>query len=70
MVKAIIEVSSVMGMRTVAEFVENKESFDLLKEIGIDFAQGYWIEEPKPIAEVFGSGKHSNGCALRVVTGN
>jgi diguanylate cyclase (GGDEF)-like protein/PAS domain S-box-containing protein len=70
MVKAIVQVSNVMGIRTVAEFVENKESFDLLREIGIDYAQGYWIEKPKPISEVFDIGKHSNGCTLRVVTSN
>ena len=70
MVKAITEVSSVMGIKTVAEFVENEESFELLKEIGIDYAQGYWIEKPKPIAEVFDIETRSNGCALRVVTSN
>lgn len=70
MVKAIAEVSGVMGIKTVAEFVENKESFDLLKEIGIDYAQGYWIEKPKPVSECFGIGEPSNGCFLSVVTNN
>lgn len=70
MVKAIAEVASVMGMKTVAEFVENKESFELLKEIGIDYAQGYWIEKPKPVSEIFDIGAHSNRCALRVVKSN
>jgi diguanylate cyclase (GGDEF)-like protein/PAS domain S-box-containing protein len=70
MVKAIAEVSRVMGIKTVAEFVENKESFDLLKEIGIDFAQGYWIEKPKPVSECLGAGETSNECLLSVVTNN
>jgi len=70
MVKAIAEVASVMGIKTVAEFVENKESFELLKEIGIDYAQGYWIEKPKPVSEIFDVEAHSNRCALRVVKSN
>jgi diguanylate cyclase (GGDEF)-like protein/PAS domain S-box-containing protein len=70
MVRAITEVTSVMGMETIAEFVENEESFDLLKEIGVDYAQGYWIEEPKPIADIFGFRERDNECPLRAVTGN
>jgi diguanylate cyclase (GGDEF)-like protein/PAS domain S-box-containing protein len=70
MVKAITEVASVMGMETIAEFVENEESFDLLKDIGVDYAQGYWIEEPKPISEVFGISSDADQCSLRVVSGS
>lgn len=52
MIKAINEIAVVMGMKTIAEFVENETIFNLLKEIGVDFAQGYWISEPKPIDEI------------------
>ena len=38
-----------MGMRTIAEFVENDETLELLREIGVDYAQGYGIDRPKPI---------------------
>jgi diguanylate cyclase (GGDEF)-like protein/PAS domain S-box-containing protein len=68
MVKAIAQVSTVMGMRTIAEFVENRESFDLLREMGIDYAQGYWIERPKPAAEVFGQEADAGARPLRLVT--
>lgn len=46
MVSSINEVAHLMGMKTVAEFVENKEIFACLKRIGIDYAQGYWIGKP------------------------
>ena len=68
MVKAIKQVSSVMGMKTVAEFVETKEGFDVLKEIGVDYVQGYWVEKPKPVSEVFRAAGNPDGCSLRVVT--
>ncbi|NOQ30130.1 MAG: EAL domain-containing protein [Helicobacteraceae bacterium] len=37
------------GIETVAEFVHSKEIFDIVNEIGIDYTQGYYISEPKPI---------------------
>ncbi|MFA5984101.1 MAG: EAL domain-containing protein [Methylococcaceae bacterium] len=49
MVKSINEVGHVLGKKTIAEFVENKEIFDLLKELGVDFAQGYGIGKPMPL---------------------
>ena len=33
-------------MKNVAEFVENKEIADLLREIGVDYAQGYYFGRP------------------------
>lgn len=49
MVKAIHNVGSVIGIKTIAEFVENQEIINILKEIGIDFVQGYAISKPYPI---------------------
>jgi EAL domain-containing protein (putative c-di-GMP-specific phosphodiesterase class I) len=48
-VKAIHEVSQAIGIKTIAEWVETKEVMDSLLEIGIDFAQGYYIGKPAPI---------------------
>lgn len=50
-VKAIVDVSKGMGIKTVAEFVENKEIIKLLKELNVDYAQGYGIGKPAPWAE-------------------
>ncbi|GAB4260086.1 MAG: hypothetical protein Kow0065_10290 [Methylomicrobium sp.] len=46
MVRSINEVGHVMGKKTIAEFVENERIFGLLKELGVDYAQGYGIGKP------------------------
>ncbi len=51
MVRSINEIGHVMGMRTIAEFVENDAILNKLKEIGVDFAQGYGIAKPEPFIE-------------------
>jgi len=49
MVDAINRIGQVMGIQTVAEFVENDEILLCLKDLGVDYAQGYGIERPKPL---------------------
>ena len=53
MVQAINEVGHVMGKKTIAEFVENNLILELLTKLGVDYAQGYGIGKPVPIAELF-----------------
>ena len=48
-VKAMNDMVHAMGMETVAEFVENSATLELLREAGVDFAQGYAIGVPMPI---------------------
>lgn len=48
-VRSINEVAKVMGMKTIAEFVENNEILDILKDIGVDYAQGYGIGKPERV---------------------
>ncbi len=45
-VKSINEIGHFMGKKTIAEFVENDEILEQLREIGVDYAQGYGIERP------------------------
>ena len=52
MVKSINEVGHVMGMQTIAEFVENDVIKGMLKEIGVNYAQGYGIGKPQPFYEL------------------
>ena len=52
MVSAIYQVGHSMGLRTVAEFVENMDIRDRLAEIGVDYVQGYGIKKPKPISQI------------------
>ena len=49
MVRSINEIGKVLGKRTTAEFVENDEILELLREIGVDRAQGYGISRPIPL---------------------
>ena len=53
LVSAIVEIARGLRIRTVAEFVEDRETFDLCRELGVDFAQGYYIGRPRPTSEVF-----------------
>ncbi|WP_426140790.1 EAL domain-containing protein [Pseudomonas sp. DWP3-1-2] len=46
MVEVINHIGHVMGKRTIAEFVETAEIEEALREIGVDFAQGFLIERP------------------------
>lgn len=50
MVKAISDISKSMGKRTVAEFIETPKLLDAVKDIGIDFGQGYHLGEPELIS--------------------
>ncbi|HEX2642037.1 MAG TPA: EAL domain-containing protein [Thermoanaerobaculia bacterium] len=38
-----------MGIRTIAESVENRATLEALREIGVDYAQGFGIARPEPL---------------------
>jgi diguanylate cyclase (GGDEF)-like protein len=46
MVKAMNEIAHALGKRTIAEFVEDEESFQCLQRLGVDYAQGYHLGRP------------------------
>ena len=48
MVKSINQIGHVMGMRTVAEFVEDGPTLEHLRILGVDYAQGFAIDRPAP----------------------
>lgn len=48
-VKTLIEIAQSLGKKTVAEFVESEAVLIILKEIGIDYAQGYYIGKPESL---------------------
>lgn len=45
-VKSIVNFANELGMQTVAEFVCDEDVYKKVKELGVDFAQGYYISEP------------------------
>jgi diguanylate cyclase (GGDEF)-like protein/PAS domain S-box-containing protein len=49
-IESITHVAHVMGIETVAEWVENEETLDILQDIGVDYAQGYYIRAPGPLS--------------------
>ena len=53
MVEAINHIGHVMGKSTVAEFVGDKATFDALRAMGVDYAQGYYIAAPIPLDKNF-----------------
>ena len=50
MVEAINNVGHVMGKQTIAEWVDSDRVIAALREIGVDFAQGYGVAKPRPFA--------------------
>jgi diguanylate cyclase (GGDEF)-like protein/PAS domain S-box-containing protein len=46
MVEAIHDIGHVMGLKTIAEWVENAETMQLLKEMDVDYVQGFWLAKP------------------------
>jgi len=52
LVSAAISMAKALSLKVVAEGVETKEQFSLLKEMGCDYAQGYLLGKPMPAAEM------------------
>jgi diguanylate cyclase (GGDEF)-like protein/PAS domain S-box-containing protein len=52
MVKAIIEIGHVMGIKTIGEWVENDSTLAMLRDMGVDYAQGFVIDVPRPLDQV------------------
>lgn len=52
-VSAIVGAAQLFGMKTIAEGVEDQATLELLTEMGVDYAQGYWIGRPVPTEELW-----------------
>ena len=53
LVEATNQIGHAVGIKTIAEFVENQEILATLRTIGVDYAQGYGIAKPCPVEDVF-----------------
>jgi EAL domain-containing protein (putative c-di-GMP-specific phosphodiesterase class I) len=53
-VKSINEIGHAMGKKTVAEYVEDEFAYEALKQIGLDYVQGFGVEKPIPLHKLFG----------------
>ncbi len=47
-VETIVSFAKKLGKKTIAEFVHSKEVYDMVKAMGIDYAQGFYLAEPGP----------------------
>jgi diguanylate cyclase (GGDEF)-like protein len=52
MVESINRIGHLMGLRTVAEYVESEQILEQLIEIGVDYAQGFGVMRPSPLETV------------------
>ncbi len=52
MVRSINEIGQLMGKQTIAEYAENEAILNQLGELGVNFAQGYGVSRPLPIARL------------------
>ena len=50
MVRAINDIGHIVGAKTIAEFVEDNETLAHLRNMGVDYAQGYGLAEPQPLS--------------------
>ena len=51
-VKAAVDLAHTLGLKIVAEGVEDEKTLDLLTYMGCDYAQGYYIAKPMPSVEL------------------
>jgi diguanylate cyclase (GGDEF)-like protein/PAS domain S-box-containing protein len=63
MVRSINEIGHVMGKKTIAEFVEDGAILEILRSLGVDYAQGYGIGRPIPLDQFLAAREPSAGSA-------
>jgi EAL domain-containing protein (putative c-di-GMP-specific phosphodiesterase class I) len=49
-VKALVEVCEGLGIKTIAEFVTDQQTMEMVRDLGVDFAQGYHLGRPEPVS--------------------
>lgn len=59
-VSAVVALARAFSLQTVAEGVEDAPTLDLLRELGVDFAQGYHIARPAPLEQSLADGEQAD----------
>lgn len=70
MVRAVNQVGRVMNLYSIAEAVEDKQTLQALREIGVDFAQGYYCGKPIPFTTLCRSVENEESGAMLVASGS
>jgi PAS domain S-box-containing protein len=62
LVQTIVSIARSLGKQTIAEGVEDEETLDMLREFGVDFAQGYYLGRPQaPLTNAQGRNNGRSG---------
>ena len=59
LIKAAVDIATGMGKQTIAECVGDDETVRVLRELGVDYGQGYHLGRPSPLAATEGAAKRS-----------
>jgi len=51
-VELMVNFAKKMGIKTIAEFIHNKNVYEKIKQMGIDYSQGYYLGEPKNLKDI------------------
>ncbi len=51
-VRSVVQMAKGLGKQTIAEFVGDDDTMRILRELGVDYAQGYHIARPRPLSEL------------------
>jgi EAL domain-containing protein (putative c-di-GMP-specific phosphodiesterase class I) len=51
MIKGIARQNKAANIKTVAEFIETKEQAEILRDLGVDYGQGWYFSRAKPAIE-------------------
>ena len=65
MVRAVNQIGHTMNIRTIAEFVQDHATLQAIRELGVDYAQGYIIARPEPMEIALFSEDGGSNTALR-----
>jgi diguanylate cyclase len=55
-VRSFVDVARVVGVKTVAEYVDRAEVLDRVREMGVTYGQGFHLHKPRPLLELLGNG--------------
>jgi len=58
MVSSMQQIARQPGLSTVAEFVESQATLDCVRGLGLDYAQGYFIDRPQPLTQLADSAQN------------
>ena len=57
LVRSLVQIATELGKRTIAEFVEDEPTLEMLRRLGVDYAQGYHVGRPAPLPPVGANGR-------------